>query len=327
MPNAIGHYGAQGVLTKMLIRDAPAPWILLAAVVPDVPWILQRAVRGLGLGVDPYDLRLYAVAQASLLVSLLLCAALAALASAPRRIFAVLALGSVLHLVLDGLQTKWANGVHLLAPLSWDLWNAGLFWPEDAATLWLTVLGVGFLVYGFREVLRGPDLGLATPSGARVAAALVLLAAYVLAPIVLLGGPRSADNHYVETLRDHDSRPGRDIELDRATFRIAGEERVLVLFTGEELSARGELPARNATVSVRGRFVDAATVQVRQLHDHSGWPRDELSLVGLLLLAVLWVLALVGRRGVPAASRGGIRAPPAGPPPRPSPDRGRATGS
>ena len=81
--------------------------------------IIRRVVRGAVPVVDPYGLRLSAVVQASFVVSLLLCAACAAVSSAPRKVFGILTLNAVVHLLLDGLQTKWATrGVHFFAPFS-----------------------------------------------------------------------------------------------------------------------------------------------------------------------------------------------------------------
>ena len=75
MPNTLAHLGIQGVATRAFIRTADVKWIFLGAVIPDIPWILQRLVRGTLPGVDLYELRLYATVQASLAVCLLAAAA------------------------------------------------------------------------------------------------------------------------------------------------------------------------------------------------------------------------------------------------------------
>ena len=147
MPNTLAHIGIQALATRGLFKRAEAEWIFLGCIIPDVPWILHRTLHWVSLGLDPYDLRLYAIAQSSLAVSLLLCAALAIVSVSPRRIFGVLAFGSLLHLLLDATQTKLGNGVHLFAPLSWELLNFGLYWPESAPTYLLTALGLAVLAY------------------------------------------------------------------------------------------------------------------------------------------------------------------------------------
>ena len=129
MPNVFAHLGVGAAVTRLVIPDADAKWIFLGCVIPDVPWILQRVVSTLGLALNPYDIRLYFVVQASLAGSLLLAATLAAISSAPRRVFTVLALNVLVHLLLDACQTKWGNGIHILAPISWQVWkrSSGFF--------------------------------------------------------------------------------------------------------------------------------------------------------------------------------------------------------
>jgi len=111
MPNTLAHLGIQAVATRSVIKSADLKWICLGCVVPDVPWILQRLVSALNSGVDPYDLRLYAIVQSSLAMSLVLSAALAAFSRRPRTVFAILAFNATFHLVLDALQTKWGTGL------------------------------------------------------------------------------------------------------------------------------------------------------------------------------------------------------------------------
>jgi hypothetical protein len=40
---------------------------------------------------------------------------------------------------------------------------------------------------------------------------------------------------------------------------------------------------------VRGRFVDESTVEVHDLHEHFAGFRDGASMLGLFLVAVLWL--------------------------------------
>lgn len=289
MPNTLAHLGAQGLASRGLLGPADLRWVLLGCVLPDVPWILHRLDLLLLPGFDPYALRLYAIAQASLLCCWVLAAGLCLFSSIPRRAFAVLALGSLLHLVLDALQTKWGNGVHLFAPLSWKLWNAGLFWPEAPMTLALTAFGLG---YGLWAVARrpGPRDAVHWPGARRGAVALGLLALYLALPALLRAGPEAEDNHFVRTLRARESRTGREVEFDRASYVRHESGDRLRFFAGEELALVGPTPARSGSVSVRGRFLDPDTLEVLELHDHSGFPRDAAAGVGLLLVAAAWIL-------------------------------------
>ena len=123
MPNTLAHFGIQGVATLVMLRQADPKWIFVGCIIPDVPWILQRIVRPVITDPDLlYDLRLYTIAQASLICCLLLCGAFAVLSANPGRIFAILSLNSCFHLLLDAFQTKWGNGVHrvvyIIGPIS-----------------------------------------------------------------------------------------------------------------------------------------------------------------------------------------------------------------
>nr|MBS0019700.1 hypothetical protein [Gammaproteobacteria bacterium] len=123
MPNTIAHFGLQGAASRLLFGTVDPRWIMVGCVIPDAPWIAQRVVHAAAPGFDPYSLRLYFVAQASLLSSLVLCAACAVLTRTPRVLFFLLGFNVLAHLLLDACQTKWGNGVAIAAPISWSLWN------------------------------------------------------------------------------------------------------------------------------------------------------------------------------------------------------------
>ena len=291
MPNTLVHFGVQGAASRALARDVDAKWIFLGCIIPDVPWIIQRVVSGLWSSVDPYSLRLYATVQASLAACLLFSAALALISKHPGVIFAVLALNSFLGLGLDALQTKWANGVHLFAPLSWDMLNFGLFWPESIPNYLLTI-------FGLRVFLRfaGPTFGkpvvLMLRKRRRVLLALAFLLAWAITPLVFLTGPENQDNHFVRTLRATELREGRAIELDRAEYFVEGGREYVRTYTGEKLAVIGQTLGHSGTVSVRGTFVDAQTIRIHERHEHSGAWRDWASILGLTLLLGLWMVGL-----------------------------------
>lgn len=66
MPNTLAHFGVQGLLGHWFLPWCDPKWLLVGCVIPDVPWILQRVVHLLSVPIDLYDLRLYAICQASL---------------------------------------------------------------------------------------------------------------------------------------------------------------------------------------------------------------------------------------------------------------------
>lgn len=291
MPDTFAHLGVQALASRGLFRDADIKWIAVGCVIPDIPWIVQRAFLALRLPVDPYDLRYYAIVQASLFFCLLLAGALALLGKDSRRLFLLLALNSFLHLFLDALQIKWANGVHFFAPFCWQVTSFGLFWPDQAVSLLLTLGGVAALIYfGLRDRLR--PLPFAAP-GRRHAAALLLLAAYFTLPPLFTAGPAQEDNHYADTLSAVAKRPGRYIELDRAIFR--SRDSSIYLLNGERVRLTGPIPGKDTLVSVQGRFTDTGTIHVSAFHVHSPL-RDLSTKAALAAIVLLWLVAIAGKR-------------------------------
>jgi hypothetical protein len=291
MPDTFAHIGVQALASRSLLRDADIKWIAVGCIIPDVPWIVQRIVLALQAPVDPYGLRFYAIAQASLFCCLLLAGAIALLVADSRRLFLLLALNVFLHLFLDALQTKWANGVHFLAPFSWRATSFGLFWPEDSVSRLLTLLGVLALLYfGFRDRNRQIVFSVPPP---RPAAVFLLLAAYLALPALFSYGPRQEDNHYTDTLSRIDKRPGRYVELDRLPY--SRQDNSIRLPSGERVRLEGETALADGLVSVQGRFTDVKTIHVSNLHVHTTL-RDLSSKVALAGVLLLWLLAFARKR-------------------------------
>ncbi|MFQ5466707.1 MAG: hypothetical protein ACE5DS_01095 [Kiloniellaceae bacterium] len=294
MPNTLAHIGLQGPVSRALLRDADLKWVYLGSIVPDVPWIARRVVvavwpRISPYEISPYDLMSYATVRSSLILCWILAGALASVSTRPRRAFAILALGALLHLLLDPLQTKWANGVHLFAPFSWELLNFGLFWPEGAPSVALTAAGVGYGLWAWRHVPAAPR-ELTVPRGRMLALGGLCAVAYLALPLALMSGPEAADNHSVRTLREVAARPGRAVAFDRARFEPAPGGGTLTTFAGEAVRLTGPaVPGTAGTVSIRGRFLDPHTVFVEAAHVHWPWARDMASYLGLGLVLLVWL--------------------------------------
>jgi membrane-bound metal-dependent hydrolase YbcI (DUF457 family) len=297
LPNTLAHVAAQGILARPALGGLNPRWLLLGCVLPDVPWIANRALLVLAPSLDAHALRLYVIAQASLACCVLLCGAFALLARRRRRVFLVLTSSAVLHLLLDASQTKWGNGVHLFAPLSWQEWNLELFWPENPLTGLLTLLGLGVSLWAIRASYRDPIVWVRPPL-ARVAAALALLVAYLGLPALWMDGPDRADSHSVRTLHEAAGRAGQRAAFDRTGLHVSGGRAFLVV-RGEEVALVGETLDRPARVSIRGRFIEPHLFEVEEIHEHR-FPRDQASYAGLALVAASWVAGL--RRWKPAAS-------------------------
>ena len=261
--------------------------------------MLRRALEsGLLPSVDPFDLRLYVYAQASLAITLLLCGACAAWSTAPPRTFALLGTNALFHLLLDASQTKWGNGVLIAAPFSWEMTRFELFWPESLPTYLITASGAIVIAWELRTRRHTPSSIIVDRH--RLATSSLLLAAYLLAPLLAMGSVDAHDLRYVRTLRETHARTGRRIEIDRAPFVRDGDRGFVHLWTGERLELVGSLPERAGRISLQGSFQDEDSIRLDAVHVH-GFDRDIASYLGLGALTMLWL---------PYARRGRDRSPP-----------------
>lgn len=289
LPNTLAHLGIQALATRAIVRLPDPKWIYLGCVIPDLPWIVRRVAAAFVPGIDLVALRLYVIAQSTLAVSLLLCGALALVSQAPRKIFAILSLNVLLHLLLDALQTKWGNGAHLFAPISWETLNLGLFWPESTATVVLTASGLGIIGWSYWRGVESP-VGLCGDRPPRLMFAAALLSAYAVLPWILLSGAEASDTHFLRTISSGSARAGREIAVDRADFVQDEKGGRLRLYSGEEVSVIGRVPLESAVVSVRGRFRDSRTLVIQEFHVHAARLRNLGSYIGLALVAIAWLL-------------------------------------
>jgi len=301
VPNTLVHFAAQGAASHTLWRRIDVRFLYLGCVLPDLPWILRRAIVAFGRPVDGFDLRLYTMGLAALAVTLLLAGAIAVATTAPRRVFAWLGLNALLHLLLDATEIKFGNGVHLLAPFSWRMTSFDLLPGESPVYLMATLLGALLVVW---DMARGRSEAVGWERRPRRwALAALLAAAYLAAPLPLLGAIEASDSYSVRTLRDRDTRTGRRVGLDRAHFLATPAGGFLEIWTGERLRATGTLPDRDATVSLYGTFLAPDVVRADQLvvqrHDRD-WP----SYLGLALLALVFVPRAGWTRNRPAEPSG-----------------------
>lgn len=293
MPATLGHIALQVPLGRVLRQDIDTKWLLAGCIIPDLPWILQRLAGATGL-VAALDLRAYAIAQSALAVSLLFCALLAAFALRPMLIFAVLSIGCLVHLLLDAFQTKWANGVALAAPVSWELTSFGFFWPEDFTSLFLLALGT-FVAIRLCWIAPPSGADLVRPGAGRLTLAGICLAAYLVLPVPMMPAVEAANLHGVATLRQVADRPGRAIAFDRNQVTVGPQDTTLAAWTGEQFRLTGAVPAQNGLYSLSGRFISATEVEVLASHRHAGPLRDIASYLGLLFVLLWWAASLWDR--------------------------------
>jgi hypothetical protein len=303
MPNTLAHIGVQGVFSRAVFSRDDLKWVLLGCVVPDVPWILRRVVYSLGPDIPSYDLKLYFLVQSSLFCSLLLCGALSVVSRHAIRVFFILALNCLIHLLLDATQIKWGSGVHLLAPFSWELLNFDLFWPESSASIVLTLAGLVFYVHAWIKQ-PGTVSDLAIPTVKKAVAGFILLVLYLLLPGLLISGPEAMDNRYVATLRHPDQRAGKFVEFDREFFSMRDGAGVIRTWEGVEFVLPDVKGPQTGNVSAKATLTGPHTLEVHEIHFHPRHHREMASYLGLVLVALFWARSFRAGRGDPKQARG-----------------------
>lgn len=288
MPNTIAHFAINGLFTRTVISHADFKWIYLGCVIPDLPWILQRIINSLPVSIDLYDLRAYCVAQSSLLICIFLCMALALLAKQRSKVFIILIVGSLLHLLLDAMQIKWANGVQLFAPFNWGLFRFDFFWPESLGTYLLTGAGLVYLVFNFRKSIQ-PICDEFKFSVKNLSLSGVLFLAWLILPLAYMSSVYTADNHFISTLKDVQHRAGKKIEIDRNNyFQIDGLAKLRTSY-GEVISLENIQVKNDALISLQGIFIDNHSIHVANYHIHSRF-RNYASMFGLACVLLIWLI-------------------------------------
>ena len=120
----------------------PFAAVFAGCVIPDLPWIVWRLVNTMGFSFEPISAYAYLIAQASLVGCFFACVAFGFLFTNFRLVAAFALLGCLLHLVLDSLQDKWGNGVHLFAPYNWKILSVGIFQIDSVVIYLLAFAGI-----------------------------------------------------------------------------------------------------------------------------------------------------------------------------------------
>ena len=300
MPNTLVHLGVQGITSKGVFRKPDLKWVFLGLIIPDVPWILQRAIRFMPLAPDPYSLKLYGVVQSSFAFCVLLAASLAALSAAFWKTWALLSFNAWLHLLLDALEQKGGNGVFFFAPFSWRMSDWDWLPPEGWVIILLTGFGLAFGLWSWRRQAHPPPADSSRNKRPGFAAAAGGILAYALLPLALLGGPLEADAFSIRTLKDLPGRPGRTAAFDRAVFLPEDGGR-LRLFSGEILRVEDILLDRQRQVTVSGVFLEQDLFRADRWAAHTPRFRDAATGLGLAFGAALWLHAGVRRARRPRA--------------------------
>jgi hypothetical protein len=296
MPNTIAHLGLNALFSKAFIKNADIKWIYVGAVLPDVPYILKRAILMLFPDVNVLDVRLFAIVQASLLFSLVFAFACSRFSNRANHVFLVLSVGVLLHLLLDACQIKWGNGPNFFAPFDWTIVNFGFFWPEQLPSHLLTALGGLYAIYAFTVPVGGQSQDLAIPKKRGLVAFWIALAIYVMLPFAFMNSVEKAGGGDVQLIRMAD-RTGRFMEMDRAPFKHSGDLTAIQLYAGQFITLTGiaEGLPNQGKISIRGSFVAHDIFQADEYHLNDGAFREIASIVGLSIVLIYWLIVLIGR--------------------------------
>ncbi len=281
MPNTLCHIAIQGGICHKLLPPSAFAWIVLGCILPDIPWIELHLVQGLHIA-NPYSLRYYCTAQASLLFCAFFAGGIAMFIERSRTVFLILFGNSLLHLLLDSLQIKWGNGVNIIAPFDWHLFSAALIWTDTLATRIITIAGFFYLLLVWQKTSQAVDqhYHIVRPSGKKLIIALCCFTGWFLGPFLCFSAMEKADTYSLHTLQLTQKRTGKTIAFDRVPYDA--DQKIITIFSGEKLKVVGQLPENSGTISIQGIFCNPQTVTSSNFHRHGNF-RDKASLVGLFL--------------------------------------------
>lgn len=269
----------------------PLVAIFAGCVIPDLPWILRRLSSATGFALEPISAYAYAIAQASLAGCFFACLAFGLLFTNYRLVSGFVLLGCIAHLLLDSLQDKWGNGVHVLAPFNWDLLSLGVFQIDSGFNYLLTFSGI---IPFFFISKAWQDARLLCLYPLRLVVCCACLLAYLLVPLLLIGDVVASNSRYLQTLEDNTTRRGKFLELDRETAWIQGDTWYTTTHVGEILAIINPdvRMTDGDTYSFRAEFFDAHKIRLIEWQRHSQM-RDIASYVGLVAIGCWMILILI----------------------------------
>jgi hypothetical protein len=269
----------------------PYTAILAGCVIPDLPWILRRGFHALGWGWDPITTEAYFIAQASLFLCAPAAIAFGFLFRDSMRFAVIAMLGCVVHLLLDSLQIKWGNGVHLRAPFDWEHFQIGVLEIDTPLTVFVSMMGIVPLL--MLPQIKDEARLLAVDSIRSIGIAIALIC-YLAAPLMFVEAVVASDSRDLRTLASQADRIGKTIELDREKVSLSEGGANITTHTGEILALHGANDVREGVYSVRGTFVETGRIEAIRIKRHTEG-RDLASYVGLLGIAA-WFLALLAAK-------------------------------
>ena len=123
-----------------------------------------------------------------------------------------------------------------------------------------------------------------------------MLTLYFLGPLIFLRSPESADNHFIKTLRNHETRAGKYFEVDRGNYIDEPKGDIFITPFREYLKVNNlNLPA-SAVMSIRAKFISKDEIYILEYHIYND--RDIFSYIGLLMILIVYFLKYFKNHGL-----------------------------
>ncbi len=281
MPNLLTHFGA----TYLLFW--PLPWridlrlLFLGALLPDLPWIIYRALERL-TALDPINLLAYLIPFSTPIVVLLVAACIALLHQRPLTCFGILGTAGVLNIVLDALQTRPVSGPLLLYPFSFRQYSLHWFWSEDIISY--VAVGVSLVCIAF--ALRRPIWP--TPFRLQNLGLVVSLLFGICVLISLTHKPLIAQNVYTLGFASQPEKwEGEWVTLE---FDPVVERNLVQVHPsrGLRVQVMGDVDLQPGEGVTLGGFYRDGKIYPEMIRRHRGGLRDLFSYAALLIFVAVW---------------------------------------
>ena len=297
MPNTLVHLGIQGFTSSVLHKKIDLRLVYISCVIPDIPWIIQRAIYTLHWDVDRIDLLLRSNIQASLIFSLVLCGAVAVLTKRPGKTLLTLSIGCIFHLLLDATQTKWGHGVLLFAPFNWQLFTFSWLWPEHLLFTILSCLSLVFVLYTWRISNFQPIL--ASLNVYKITIATTLIALYLFTPVFLSESLHQSNTLQTKTFTNIANYHGETILLDRIIINHSENGLpTTVLKNGQLIQVMGLEDDQRGLMSIKAKILNENILRVEEAYQHPPYIRALWSIFGLCLVLLIFCLSYIKNRNI-----------------------------
>jgi hypothetical protein len=281
LPSLMVHYGTTLLAGWPVRHQSVTTALLLGATWPDVPWMALRVLDLWSPDELRIPLRLYAQAFHTPLMCLWGGLIFACFMQRPRPQALAFIGAAWFHLVLDAFQTRYGNGVALLYPFSWRVYDFELFWPDGTIGLILLAMSTAVVLHAFWKGLE--PLHLRRPSWLRVTA---LTLGYLLMPLATWHAAFDANVFNALFIYFPSALEGKEVGFERNALVSSKPPRLRTWY--DHHLALDQVPdeARPGdVVSLRGTYGEGQ-LKVRQFHIHSLDLHSTPSIVAFVMLVL-----------------------------------------